>query len=75
MLDEYLLDVPEFADLDFYSLDWENSGYVENVKIQRKLIRSISGECLKIIDRYKKEKANKHYLKLTSHERRELKRE
>ena len=56
MLDEYLLDVPEFADLDFYSLDWENSGYVENVKIQRKLIRSISGECLKIIDRYKKEK-------------------
>ena len=52
MLDEYLLEVPEFKDLMFYELDWSETGYTENIKLQRKSIRSISGECGKIVDRY-----------------------
>lgn len=52
MLDEYLIEVDEFKDLDFYSLDWSETGYVENVKVQRKIIKSISGECIGIVKQF-----------------------
>ena len=56
MLDKYLDKVDEFKDLDFYELDWSESGCVENIKITSKKIYSISGECKKIISKFQKGK-------------------
>ena len=56
MLDKYLEKVDEFKDLEFYELDWSESGCVENVKITSKKIYSISGECKKIISKFQKGK-------------------
>ena len=54
MLDKYLEKIDEFKNLDFYELDWSESGCVENVKITSKKIYSISGECKKIILKFQK---------------------
>ena len=52
MLDKYLEKMDEFKDLKFYKLDWSQTGIVENIVIQRKFTRSLTGECIKIISDY-----------------------
>ena len=52
MLDKYLEKMDEFKDLKFYKLDWSQTGIVENIVIQRKFTRSLTGECIKIINNY-----------------------
>ena len=52
MLDKYLEKVNEFKDLKFYQIDWNNTGYVENIIIQRKFSASLGSECIKIINQY-----------------------
>lgn len=52
MLDKYLEKIPEFKDLDFYSLDWSETGYVERVLIERKQTKSLHSECGSIIEAY-----------------------
>ena len=56
MLDKYLEKVEEFKDLPFYSIDWSDTGYVENIVLQRKQTRSLFEECKKIIEKYKEGK-------------------
>ena len=52
MLDKYLEQLPEFKDLNFYKLNWDATGYVEKIKIQRKRVASLGGECGKIIENF-----------------------
>lgn len=52
MMDKYLEQVDEFKDLTYYNLNWVESGYVENIKIQRKHTRSLGSEADKIIQQY-----------------------
>ena len=52
MLDKYLEKLDTFKDLKFYKLDWSQTGIVENIVIQRKFTRSLTGECIKIIENY-----------------------
>ena len=52
MLDRYLERMNEFKNLKFYKLDWSETGIVENIVIQRKFSRSLTGECIKIIENY-----------------------
>lgn len=54
MLDEYLDRIDEFKDLSFQEIDWNQTGYVETVKILSKKIKSISTECSRIIEKFKK---------------------
>ena len=56
MLDKYLEKVDTFKDLPFYQLDWSETDCVENIILQRKFASSLCGECIKIIDEYKKGK-------------------
>ena len=53
MLDKYLVQLDEFKDLQYYQLDWSESGIVEKARIQRILVPgSLSKECGKIIQNY-----------------------
>ena len=56
MLDKYLEKVDEFKNLPFYQIDWSETGYVENIVLQRKQTKSLSGECCDIIEKYQKGK-------------------
>ena len=56
MLDKYLKKVDEFMNLPFFQIDWSETGYVENIVLQRKQTKSLFGECKKIIEDYKKSK-------------------
>ena len=53
MLEKYLSRIPEFAALDYYQLDWSKSGSVDTLIIQRRLVKSLSKEALRIIDNYR----------------------
>ena len=55
MLDKYLNRIPEFQNLKFYYLDWENTGFVETVTINRKRTNALSTECCLIVEKYIKE--------------------
>ena len=52
MLEKYLVQLDEFKDLDYYSIDWSGSGYVEIVRIQRKRTNSLGTEADKVIKSY-----------------------
>jgi hypothetical protein len=52
MLDKYLEKVATFRDLDFYQIDWSETGCVENIIIKRKFAASLGSECIKIINQY-----------------------
>ena len=52
MLDKYLEQVPEFANLDYYRIDWSESGYVETIKLQHKRVRNLTTEAERIIQQY-----------------------
>lgn len=52
MLDKYLEQVPEFANLDYYKIDWSESGYVETIKLQHKRVRNLATEAERIIQQY-----------------------
>lgn len=52
MLDEYLIEIDEFKNLDYYSIDWSETGYVEVLQIQRRQTNSLGSEVGKIIDDY-----------------------
>lgn len=52
MLDKYLDMLPEFKNLDYYSLDWSETGYIETLQIQRKQTNSLGTEIMKIIKSY-----------------------
>ena len=54
MLEKYLDRLPEFKDLPMYELDWSKTGYTENVLVQRKQVSSLTAECNKIIESFKK---------------------
>ena len=53
MLDKYLEKLDAFKDLVFYQLDWDNTGIVENIVIQRKFTTALTTECIKAINQYK----------------------
>lgn len=53
MLDKYLKKIDEFKDLPFFEIDWSKTGVVESIVIQRKFAKSLSGECIEIINNYK----------------------
>lgn len=53
MLEEYLDRLDDFKNLPMYELNWDGSGYTENVTVQRKLVKSLISECNKIIQDYK----------------------
>lgn len=53
MLEEYLDRLDDFKTLPFYELNWDGSGYTENVKVMRKLVKSLISECNEIIKDYK----------------------
>ena len=61
MLEDYLEEVPEFKDLDFYEIDWSESGFIERINIKRVYTASLSGACGKII---KNHRAGKFKIKL-----------
>ena len=52
MLEKYLNMLDYFKDLDYYTIDWSESGYVEAIQIQRKHTNSLGGEVNKIIQDY-----------------------
>ena len=52
MLDKYLEKVDTFRNLPFYEIDWSMTGVVENLTIQRKFSKALSGECIKIVNQY-----------------------
>ena len=52
MLDKYLEKVATFRNLDFYQIDWSETGCVENIIIKRKFAASLGSECIKIINQY-----------------------
>ena len=52
MLDKYLERVDTFRDLDFYQIDWSETGCVENIIIKRKFAASLGSECIKIVNQY-----------------------
>ena len=52
MLTKYLEMLDYFKDLKFYEIDWSESGYVDKIKFQRKNVKSLTGECNKIIQDY-----------------------
>jgi hypothetical protein len=54
MMEKYLKRLDEFKDLKFYEIDWSESGYVDKIKFQRKHVKSLTGECNKIIQDYLK---------------------
>lgn len=56
MLDKYLNQMDEFKDLDYYYIDWTESGNVGKVSIQYKRTNSLSGEAKKVISNYLSEK-------------------
>lgn len=56
MLEDYLEEVPEFKDLDFYEIDWSGSGFIERINIKRVFAASLSGACGKIIKNYREGK-------------------
>lgn len=55
MLDKYLDKLNEFKNLDFYKLDWSESGFVDTIAIKRKRTNALTTECAKIVDNYLKE--------------------
>lgn len=56
MLEDYLEEVPEFKDLDFYEIDWSGSGFIERINIKRVYAASLSGACGNIIKNYREGK-------------------
>ena len=56
MLDKYLDRLPEFKDLPFYELNWDNSDVVEKIKLKRVNSETLIGDCGKIIDNYRNRK-------------------
>lgn len=52
MLDKYLNMLDEFKDLNYYFIDWSKSGYIENLRIQRKQTTSLGSEINRIIRDY-----------------------
>lgn len=52
MLDKYLLELPEFKDLYFQEINWDDTGLVEKIVIKRKFASSLTKECEKIIKSY-----------------------
>ena len=52
MLDKYLERLDEFKDLDFYYLNWDNTGYVEKIFIDRRRTGSLNSKCCEIILNY-----------------------
>ena len=53
MLEKYLDKLDDFKFLPFYEMNWSNSGYTENVTVQRKLVSSLISECNEIVKNYK----------------------
>ena len=53
MLEKYLSRIPEFAGLDYYQLDWSKSGSVHTLIIQRRLVKSLPKEAMRIIENYR----------------------
>ena len=53
MLEKYLSRIPEFAGLDYYQLDWSKSGSVDTLIIQRRLVKSLPKEAMRIIENYR----------------------
>ena len=62
MLDKYLEKVDEFKDLNFYHIDWSETGIIESIVLKRKFTTSLSLECQKVIDKYKR---NRFDMRLT----------
>ena len=54
MMEKYLKRLDEFKDLKFYEINWSESGYVDKIKFQRKHVKSLTGECNRIIQDYLK---------------------
>ena len=52
MLDKYLEKINEFKNLNFYQIDWSETGVVESIIIQRKFAASLGSECIKIVNQY-----------------------
>ena len=52
MLTKYLEKLNDFKNLKFYEINWSESGYVDKIKFQRKNVKSLTGECNKIIQNY-----------------------
>lgn len=53
MMEKYLDKISEFRNLPYQVLDWSESGYIECVKIYRKIIKSIPKECAEIINNFR----------------------
>jgi len=52
MLTKYLNRTPEFQNLNYYELDWSKTGYVEKVRLERKMYRNYVDEIGKVIIQY-----------------------
>ena len=52
MLDKYLDKLDVFKDLPFYKLNWNESGFTETIKIERKRTNSLTIECSKIVNSF-----------------------
>jgi len=52
MLGKYLNQLEMFKGLDFYQIDWSESGIANTVYINRKRTNSLVSECIKIVKQY-----------------------
>ena len=52
MLGKYLNQLEIFKHLNFYQIDWSNSGIANTVYINRKRTNSLVSECIKIVKQY-----------------------
>jgi len=52
MLEKYLMQIDAFKDLDYYSIDWTKSGYIETLKLNRKRTNCLGTEADKVIQKY-----------------------
>ena len=65
MMDKYLEDIPEFANLPYYCLDWKSKDETRVIKpkLTVKLVRSIYEPAKREIDNYRAGNLKKHYTK------------
>ena len=63
MMDEYLKDIPEFADLPYYELDWESldPGRTTKPNLDVRIVKSIYEPAKKIIETFKAGEFEKSY--------------
>lgn len=65
MMDKYLKDIPEFAELPYYELDWstEEPSRIIKPNLLVRMVRSIYDPAKKIIDSYRENNFKKVYVK------------